>query len=69
MSETSQLGDMLGILGAFVNMAEGEKIGVVTPLDEVDMSVIFRVTQDLMSVKEDSLAARELKLALEDSGT
>jgi hypothetical protein len=67
--ETSQLGDTQGILGAFVNMAEGEKIGVVTPLDEVDTSVILRVTQDLLSGKVDSPAARELKLALEDSGT
>jgi hypothetical protein len=68
LPETPQLGDMPGILGTFVNMAEGEKIGVVTPLDEVDTSVILRVTQDLMSGKEDSPAARELQLALEDSG-
>jgi hypothetical protein len=68
LPETPQLGDMPGILGTFVNMAEGEKIGVVTPLDEVDTTVILRVTQDLMSGKEDSPAARELQLALEDSG-
>jgi hypothetical protein len=68
LPETPQLGDMPGILGTFVNMVEGEKIGVVTPLDEVDTAVILRVTQDLMSGKEDSPAARELQLALEDSG-
>jgi hypothetical protein len=59
---------MPGILGTFVNMVEGEKIGVVTPLDEVDTAVILRVTQGLLSGKEVSPAARELHLALEDSG-
>jgi hypothetical protein len=68
LPEKSQLGDLPGILGAFVNMVEGEKIGVVTPLDEMDLSVIMRVTKELLVGKEDSLAAKDLKLVLEVSG-
>jgi hypothetical protein len=60
--------DLPGILGAFVNVVEGEKIGVVTPLDKVDMSVIMSVTQELLAGKEDSPIAMDLKLVLEDSG-
>jgi hypothetical protein len=63
-----ELGGLPGILGDFVKVVEGERIGVVTPLDEVDQSIIMRVTQDLLAGKEDSPITRELKLALEDSG-
>ena len=68
MPKIPQLGDLLGILGAFVNVAEGEKIGEVTPLDEMDLSVIMRVMQDMLVGKEDSPVARELKHVLEVSG-
>ena len=51
-----------------MNVAEGEKIGEVMPLDEMDFSVIMRVMQDLLEGKEDSLAARELKYVLEVNG-
>jgi hypothetical protein len=68
LPEKPKLGGLPGILGAFVNVVEGEKIGVVTPLDKVDMSVILSVTQDLLAGKEDSPYAMDLKLALEDSG-
>jgi hypothetical protein len=40
----------------------------VTPIDEVDQAVILRVTQDLLAVKEDSPAAKELKFTLNVSG-
>jgi hypothetical protein len=64
----SQLGDLSGILVAFVNMVVGENSGDVATLDEVDLSVIMRVTHDLLAAKEDSPVARELKRALEVSG-
>ena len=51
-----------------MKVADGEKIGVVTPLDELDLSVIMRVMKDLLEGKEDSLAAKELKLVLEVNG-
>jgi hypothetical protein len=66
--KVSQLGDLPGILGTFVNMVGGEKRGVVTPIDEVDQAVILRVTQDLLAVKEDSPVAKELKFTLDVSG-
>jgi hypothetical protein len=68
LPEKLQLGDLPRILRAFVNMVEGEKIGVVTPIDEMDLSVIMKVTKELMAGKEESPAAKDLKLALEDNG-
>ena len=51
-----------------MSVAEWEIVGEVTPLDELDLSVIMRVIQDLLEGKEDSIAARELKYVLEVSG-
>jgi hypothetical protein len=64
----SQLGDVSDVLGALVNMVGGEKRGDVVPIDEMDRSVILRVTQDMLAVKEDSPVAKELSFTIDVSG-